>query len=95
MELLKETLLASRRTMCTGCPSCEAFAKQTRFAFHDIARFVTYYEQDGNTEAREFYRALPAEHRDSSKVDLAALREACHFKTDYPGIIRRAENYFA
>jgi len=95
MELLKETILAGRRTMCTGCPSCEAFAKQTRFAFHDIARFVTYYEQDGNTGARDYYHALPAEVRDASKVDLAALRDGCHFKTDYPGIIRRAERYFA
>ena len=95
MELLRETILASRRTMCTGCPSCEAFAKQTDFAFHDIARFVTYYEQDGNTEARDFYRALPPEARDSSRVDLAALRDGCHSKTDYPEIIRRAERYFA
>lgn len=95
MELLKETILAGRRTMCTGCPACEEFAKQTDFAFHDIARFVTYYEQDGNTEAREFYQALAAKHRDVSKIDLAALRDACHFKTDYPEIIRRAERYFA
>jgi hypothetical protein len=56
MELLKKTILAGRRTMCTGCPSCAAFAKQTDFAFHDIARFVTYYEQDGNTDARDFIR---------------------------------------
>ena len=95
MELLKQTILAGRRTMCTGCPSCEAFAKQTDFAFHDIARFVTYYEQDGNTGARDYYHALPAEARDASSVDLAALRDGCHFKTDYPGIIRRAERYFA
>ena len=95
MELLKETILAGRRTMCTGCPSCEEFAKQTGFAFHDISRFVTYYEQDGSTEAREFYHALPAEVRDTSEVDLAALRDGCHFKTDYPEIIRRAERYFA
>ena len=95
MELLKETIIAGRRTMCTGCPSCEAFAKQTGFAFHDISRFVTYYEQDGSTEAREFYHALPAEVRDTSEVDLAALRDGCHFKTDYPEIIRRAERYFA
>ena len=95
LELLKETLMASRPTMCTGCPSCAAFAAQTGFAFHDISRFVTYYEQDGNTEAREFYHALPAEVRDASKVDLAALRDGCHFKTDYPEIIRRAERYFA
>jgi predicted aldo/keto reductase-like oxidoreductase len=95
MELLKETVVAGRRTMCTGCPACEANAKQTRFAFHDIARFVTYYEQDGNTQARDYYRALPAEVRDASKVDLAALRDNCHFKTNYPEIIRRAERYFA
>lgn len=95
MELLQETILAGRRTMCTGCPSCEAFAKQTGFAFHDIARFVTYYEQDGNTEAREFYQALPTPVRDTSAVDLAALRDGCQFKTDYPEIIRRAERYFA
>jgi predicted aldo/keto reductase-like oxidoreductase len=95
MELLKQTIIAGRRTMCTGCPSCEAFAKQTGFAFHDISRFVTYYEQDGNTEAREYYQALAAEHRDTSRVDLAALRDGCQFKTDYPEIIRRAERYFA
>lgn len=95
MEMLKETIIAGRRTMCTGCPSCEAFAKQTGFAFHDIARFVTYYEQDGNTEARDYYRALSAEVRDTSKVDLTALRDGCHFKTDYPEIVRRAERYFA
>ena len=95
MELLKETIMAGRRTMCIGCPSCEAFAKQTGFAFHDISRFVTYYEQDGNTEAREYYQALSSEVRDTSKVDLAALRDGCHFKTDYPEIMRRAERYFA
>ena len=94
-ELLRETILAGRRTMCTGCPGCEAASKETDFAFHDIARFVTYYEQDGNIEARNCYQALAAEHRDSSKVDLAALRDACHFKTDYPEITRRAERYFA
>jgi len=95
MELLRETILAGRRTMCTGCPSCEAFAKQTGFAFHDISRFVTYYEQDGNTEAREYYHALPATVRDASQVDLAALRDGCNAKTDYPEIMRRAERYFA
>jgi predicted aldo/keto reductase-like oxidoreductase len=95
LELLRETILAGRRTMCTGCPGCEEFAKKTDFAFHDIARFVTYYEQDGNTEARDYYQALATEHRNAGKVDLAALRDACHFKTDYPEIVRRAERYFA
>jgi len=95
LDLLKETIIAGRRTMCTGCPSCEALAKQTGFAFHDIARFVTYYEQDGNLEARDYYQSLPVTARNPSTVDLAALRDACHFKTDYPEIVRRAERYFA
>ena len=45
MELLKETILAGRRTMCTGCPGCEEASQKTDFAFLDIARFVSYYEQ--------------------------------------------------
>ncbi len=95
LELLRETIVAGRRTMCTGCPGCEETARKTDFAFHDIARFVTYYEQDGNQDARNYYQALAPAHRDASKVDLAALRDACHFKTDYPEIMRRAERYFA
>jgi hypothetical protein len=94
-ELLRDTILASRRTMCTGCPSCESLAKLTPLAFQDIARFVTYYEQDGNREARDYYRALPEISRNSAQVDLAMLRDGCHFKTDYPQIIRCAERYFA
>ena len=93
-ELLKEVILAGRRTMCTGCPSCEVFGKKSDFAFQDIARFVTYYEQDGNREARAYYHALSELARDSSKVDLAMIRDNCHFKTDYPQIIRCAERYF-
>jgi len=95
LELLRQTILAGRRTMCTGCPACEENARQTDVAFLDIARFVTYYEQDGNVEARSYYQSLAAEHRDLSKVNLAALRDTCHFKTDYPEIMRRAERYFA
>ena len=95
MELLKETIIAGNRSMCTGCPSCESFARKTDFAFHDISRYVTYYEQDGNTEARDYYQALPLAHRDSSTVDLAAIRDGCHFKTNYPSIVCRAERYFS
>lgn len=95
LEVLKAAMIAGRRTMCTGCPACETAARQTGFAFHDIARYVTYYEQDGNLDAKEFYQALPAAVRNSQGVDLAALRENCHFRTDYPEIIRRAERYFA
>jgi predicted aldo/keto reductase-like oxidoreductase len=95
MEILRETVIAGRRTMCTGCPSCDALSAATEFAFLDIARYVTYYEQDGSLEARSQFHALPASSRDLSGVDLSALRDGCSFKTDYPEIIRRAHRYFA
>lgn len=95
INLLKETLLASRRTYCPGCPSCDAFAASSEFALHDIARFVSYYEQDGHLGARELYQALPASARDASGVNLAALRDRCAFHVDYPDIVKRAERNFA
>jgi len=95
LELLRETILASRSPMCPGCPSCNQRGAELDFAFSDISRCVMYYEQDGNLKARELYHQLPAAHRDASQVNLAALRDACQFKTDYPEIIRRAERYFA
>jgi aryl-alcohol dehydrogenase-like predicted oxidoreductase len=96
LDLLRETILAgNRRSMCPGCPACNAQGAALTLAFSDISRFVMYYEQDGDLRARELYQSLPAAHRDASGVDLAALRDACHFKTDYPEIIHRAERYFA
>jgi len=95
LNLLKETILASRRTLCPGCPSCDAFAATSGFALLDIARFVTYYEQDGLMEAREFYHALPAAARNADGVDLAALRDRCAFRIDYPEIVKRAGRNFA
>ena len=95
VEALKQTVIAHRRTMCPGCPSCDAFSATTGFAFLDISRFVTYYEQDGHLGAKDLYQGLAAENRDHTHVDLAALRDGCSFRTDYPEIIRRAERYFA
>lgn len=95
INLLKETLLASRRTFCPGCPSCDAFAASSEFALLDVARYVTYYEQDGLVAAREFYHALPASARNTAGVDLAALRDRCAFHIDYPEVVKRAERYFA
>ena len=95
IDLLKEIVLASRRTMCPGCPSCDAFAATSGFAFLDVARYVTYYEQDGNANARELYHALPESARNAAGVDLAALRDRCAFRIDYPEIVKRAQRNFA
>ena len=94
-ETLTEIAALTVAPMCPGCPSCNALAKQTEYAFSDISRYVMYYEQDGNPEARAYYRELSRAHRDPTRADLAAIRDACQFKVDYPEIARRAELYFA
>jgi aryl-alcohol dehydrogenase-like predicted oxidoreductase len=81
--------------MCPGCPSCNAWAEKTQYAFHDISRYVTYYESDGNTEARSYYRRLSDQERSPQDVDLAQIRDACQYNVDYPEIARRSEIYFA
>ncbi len=95
VERLKNVVLASRRTMCPGCPSCDTMVASTEFAFRDVARYVTYFEQDNNHESRILYQALSASARDASKANLEALRDACAFGIDYPEIARCATRYFA
>jgi aryl-alcohol dehydrogenase-like predicted oxidoreductase len=95
IHLLRQTVLASRRTFCPGCPSCDAFAVSSAFALLEVARYVTYYEQEGSLEARGYYRELPASARDATGVDLAALRDRCAFHVDYPEVVKRAGRYFA
>jgi predicted aldo/keto reductase-like oxidoreductase len=95
INLLHEIVLAGRRTFCPGCPACHQAAGEAEFAFQDIARFVTYYEQDGWLEAREQYRALPPSARNAAGVNLAALKAGCAFGIDYSEITKRAERYFA
>ncbi len=95
VERLRDAVLASRRTMCPGCPSCDAKVASTSYAYRDIARYVTYFEQDNNGQSRSLYNALPASARSASAADLEALRDGCAFGVDYPQIAARAERYFA
>ncbi len=94
-QALHEAVLAYGTTFCPGCPACADASRRTGFAFRDISRYVTYYEQDGNLESGGLYRALPEAARDPAGFDLAALRDNCQFHIDYPSIVRRAERYFA
>lgn len=95
IDQLRDVVLASRRTMCPGCPSCDAMVASTDYAFRDIARYVTYFEQDNFTQSRDRYLALPESARKASKTELEALRDACAYKVDYPEVAARAERYFA
>jgi hypothetical protein len=91
------TQIASLTTapMCPGCPSCDAWAAKTQYAFQDISRYVTYYESNGNFEARDFYRNLSESERRPEGLDLARLRDDCRYQVDYPEIAKRSEFYFA
>ncbi|MEX0320994.1 MAG: aldo/keto reductase [Puniceicoccaceae bacterium] len=93
-KALQEIAMLNPVMMCPGCPSCREGAIHTDLAFSDISRYLTYYEQNGDATARERYRKLSAAQRMSSGADLAALREGCQYKVDYPEIIKRAEQYF-
>ncbi len=95
VETLKGAVLASRRTMCPGCPSCDANVALNEFAYRDVARYVTYFEQDRSGQSLAMYRALPEAARDMSRADLGALRDACAFGINYPEIAARAARYFA
>jgi predicted aldo/keto reductase-like oxidoreductase len=93
-EALQQVAMRMPVPMCPGCPGCEQWAHRTEYAFQDISRYLTYYEQDGRSEAGDFYQQLDAAQK-YADVDLSAIRQDCQFKVDYPEIARRAEQYFA
>ncbi len=95
-DLLRDTLIRNARiTMCPGCPSCDAADAALGGTLLDVSRYVTYYEQDGLLEARDYYRDLRSFIRTASEPDLVAAQAACKYGVDYLEIIRRAERYFA
>ncbi len=82
-------------TMCPGCPSCQEWARKTEYAFQDVSRYVMYYEDDGNLEARDYFRNLSPAERSHAGVNLAQISEDCRYNIDYTEIARRSEKYFA
>ncbi len=94
-KALTEVASLSTVPMCPGCPSCNSWAGKTEYAFQDISRYVTYYEKDGNFEARDYFRRLNGNQRNASGVDLAQISRDCQYNIDYAEIARRSEAYFA
>lgn len=92
---LTEIAAMTTAPMCPGCSKCNDWAKKTEYAFQDISRYVNYYEEDGNFEARDYFHGLNAVERNSAGVDLAQISHDCQFNIDYAEIARRAEKYFA
>jgi predicted aldo/keto reductase-like oxidoreductase len=94
--LLHQTVVASLPTMCPGCDGrCSEAAGKRELALGDIARLVSYYELDGNEEAREWYQALESRVRDASGADLAAATSVCMNRLDFAAIMEKANYYFA
>ena len=93
VEHLRKAILAGGLAYCPGCDAC---GKMAGSHAQTIARYLSYYEQDGRRSyARQLYRALPAEARDLAASDLEAARHACSCGVDYAGIARRAAEKLA
>ena len=81
---------------CIGCDGSCRRAAGSRTAFNDIARYLCYYEENGDRErARRLFAGLPPEARDWSNADLAAASKACFSKLDFKSILARAAEKLA
>lgn len=96
IAMITQTVDRLNKTFCAGCSGecCRAAGKQV--AFSDIARYLNYYEADGDREnARALFQALPAELRDWSGADLKAASNACISKLPFEEILSRAAEKLA
>ena len=81
---------------CIGCDGSCRRAAGTGTAFNDIARYLCYYEENGDCAgARRLFAALRPESRDWSRADLAAASKACVGKLDFASILARAAEKLA
>ncbi|MCP4247481.1 MAG: aldo/keto reductase [bacterium] len=84
------------RGYCVGCDGSCRRAAGTQTAFNDIARYLCYYEENGDREtACRLYAALPPETRDWSGANLAAASKACPGGLDFASILARAADKLA
>ncbi len=80
------------RTFCNGCDGRCARAAGTTAALGDIARYLSYCEQDGMPEqGRALYAKLTPEQRNWLNADLEAASHACVSKLNFAAILPRAE----
>jgi uncharacterized protein len=92
-DRLRQAVVAAGMAYCPGCDACAGMAGSH---VHTIARYLSYYEQDGRRAyARDLYRALPAAARSLSGAQLVAASQACSCGVDYAAIARRAAELLA
>jgi predicted aldo/keto reductase-like oxidoreductase len=91
ISLITDLIKQYNQAFCHGCTGecCKAAGKEV--AFSNIARYLNYYEADGDREgARRLYQALPAELRDWRGADLKAASNACVSRLPFEEILKRA-----
>ena len=95
-ERLRGILLAAGWNFCPGCDACRSGIAASHPSVHDVARYLSYFEQDGRRAyARELYRAIPARALMAPAETLEAAKEACAFHVDYPALLQRAAEKMA
>lgn len=96
ISLITDVIQREMKSFCVGCDERCAHAAGKKVAFADIARYLNYFEADGDREtARKLFQALPAEVRDWKGADLRAAADACVTKLPMEEILRRAEHKLA
>ena len=84
------------RRFCNACDGSCQRAGKTKAALNQMARALSYYEDDGRLDAaRELYASLTAEQRDWRGADLAAASQACACQLDFAAILPRVERRLA
>jgi hypothetical protein len=90
---LEQGMKKLARATCPGCDGSCQRAAGTNTDFCSIARYLAYYEEDGNREAfQRLYRSLPAERRNWQGGDLDAASHACVASLDFKTIFNRVED---
>lgn len=92
LGMVDEVMKRYAGAFCAGCDGRCSMAAGTTAALGDIARYLSYFEQDGDrATARRLYRELPPELRDWSGADLEAASEACVSRIEFADLLKRAE----
>ena len=84
------------RRFCNACDGSCRRAGKTKAALNELARALSYCEDDGRWEAaRELYASLTPEQRRWHDADLAAASQACVCKLDFAAILPRVDRKLA
>lgn len=92
LAAVDQMLDAMAKGFCAGCDGGCKIAGDTKAELSDIARYLSYYEEDGaRAEARRLFHKLAPQARDWTGADLAAASQACVSKLDFAAILQRAD----